>query len=53
MTWRDTSGHWSAGLRLDYGFGTPGLAGKIERAWIDDDANGSDHQPMWFELDMR
>ena len=36
--------------RLDYGFVSAGLAAKVESAWIDDEAPGSDHQPTWFEL---
>jgi len=39
------------GWRLDYCFLTPLLARQLRAAWIDDDANGSDHQPMWLELD--
>ena len=37
--------------RLDYGFVSASLAGKVKRAWIDIAAEGSDHQPVWFELD--
>ena len=36
--------------RLDYGFVSAGLAAKVQNAWIDDEALGSDHQPTWFEL---
>ena len=36
--------------RLDYGFVSAGLAGKVKSAWIDEAASGSDHQPTWFEL---
>ena len=39
------------GWRLDYCFVTPTLAPAIKSAWIDDDAIGSDHQPMWVEFD--
>ncbi len=38
------------GRRLDYGFVTPALATAVTGAWIDADADGSDHQPAWFEL---
>ena len=40
-----------SGLRIDYGFVTPELAGQLVRAWVDGDAVGSDHQPIWLELD--
>ena len=50
ITWYDESQGFEVGLKLDYGFVTPGLASGVESAWIDDDAVGSDHQPTWFEL---
>ena len=40
------------GWRLDYVFVTPTLASTVKAAWIDNDAPGSDHQPMWAELDL-
>ncbi len=49
VTWHEDGG-FSSGLRLDYGFVSPGLASKVTGAWIDDEAPGSDHQPTWFEL---
>ncbi len=56
---RDEGGTWfepgnasqSIG-RLDYGFVSASLAAKVQSAWIDDEAIGSDHQPTWFELDL-
>jgi endonuclease/exonuclease/phosphatase family metal-dependent hydrolase len=36
--------------RIDHGFVTPDLAGNVKRAWIDEKADGSDHQPVWVEL---
>ena len=50
ITWYDGSRGFEVGLRLDYGFVTPGLASRVESAWIDVDAVGSDHQPTWFKL---
>jgi endonuclease/exonuclease/phosphatase family metal-dependent hydrolase len=38
--------------RIDHGFVTADLAGAVKRAWIDDAADGSDHQPVWVELDI-
>jgi len=36
--------------RLDYAFVTAGLRERISRCWVDDSAQGSDHQPVWLEL---
>ncbi len=38
--------------RLDYGFVSADIADRVRAAWIDDAAQGSDHQPFWFELDL-
>jgi endonuclease/exonuclease/phosphatase family metal-dependent hydrolase len=38
--------------RLDYVFFTADLAPGLRRAWIDQDADGSDHQPVWAELEL-
>jgi len=38
---------------LDYCIVTPGLAGRVESARIDDYVTGSDHQPVWVELDLQ
>lgn len=40
------------GWYLDYGFVTPTLASKVRSARIDTEAQGSDHQPVWFEIDL-
>ena len=40
------------GWRLDYVFVTPTLASSVKAAWIDDDAQGSDHQPVWADLEL-
>lgn len=37
--------------RLDYIFATADLISAVRHAWIDQDARGSDHQPVWVELD--
>ena len=52
VTWYDLENKSSPALRLDYGFVSPDLAGKVQTARIDEDAPGSDHQPYWFELDL-
>jgi endonuclease/exonuclease/phosphatase family metal-dependent hydrolase len=38
--------------RIDYGLFSPGLVARVRDAWVDADANGSDHQPLWFDLDV-
>jgi endonuclease/exonuclease/phosphatase family metal-dependent hydrolase len=38
--------------RIDHGFVTADLAGAVKRAWIDEAADGSDHQPVWVELSL-
>ena len=50
ITWYDEAQDFEWGLKLDYGFVTPGLAPKVTSARIDNEALGSDHQPTWFEL---
>ncbi len=34
--------------RLDYGFATPGLAGRVTKVRVDQSAEGSDHMPVWL-----
>ena len=38
--------------RIDYCFVSSAHAGRIQRAWIDELADGSDHQPIWTEIDL-
>lgn len=38
-------------LRLDHVFLGPALLSRFRGAWIDAAADGSDHQPVWLELD--
>ena len=40
------------GKRIDYCFVSAGLVGRIGRALIDAAAEGSDHQPIWTEIDL-
>jgi endonuclease/exonuclease/phosphatase family metal-dependent hydrolase len=40
------------GARIDYAFLHPTLAGSLRRAWIDTHATGSDHLPIFVELDL-
>ncbi len=39
-------------MRLDYCFVSAALAGRITAAGIDTEAAGSDHQPIWVEIDL-
>jgi endonuclease/exonuclease/phosphatase family metal-dependent hydrolase len=41
---------YERGCRIDYVFTTLGLAPRIKECWIDGDAAGSDHQPVWVEM---
>lgn len=43
----DATGH----KRIDHIFVSGNLAGRVTRAWIDNDADGSDHQPVFAEID--
>jgi len=38
--------------RLDYCFVGGTLADKVSRTWIDSSASGSDHLPVWTEMDL-
>ena len=35
---------------IDFAFVEASLAGKVGKVWIDREAKGSDHLPVWFEL---
>jgi endonuclease/exonuclease/phosphatase family metal-dependent hydrolase len=37
--------------RIDYCFLSASLRGHLRRAWTDDAADGSDHQPYWVEIE--
>ena len=38
-------------MRLDYCFVTGDLGARVNRAWVDHKALGSDHYPCWFDID--
>ena len=40
------------GQRIDYCFVSTSLLPRLRGCWIDDAAAGSDHQPVWTELDL-
>lgn len=41
-----------ADRRIDYCFVSAPLANRVKRAWIDTAATGSDHYPLWVEMDL-
>jgi endonuclease/exonuclease/phosphatase family metal-dependent hydrolase len=45
------SGSLNTAERIDYCFASASLAPLVRRAWIDGDADGSDHQPIFTEID--
>jgi len=38
--------------RIDFCMASASLAPLVKRAWIDNDAKGSDHQPIWTEIEL-
>ena len=38
--------------RIDYAFVSPDLAEAVRSVHIDEDAQGSDHQPLWLDIDL-
>lgn len=38
--------------RIDYAFVSPDLADAVQSVWVDTDAQGSDHQPLWLDIDL-
>ena len=49
-----SGGHPSSdarGMRIDYAFVDQTMENRVLGAWIDDAAQGSDHQPYWLDLD--
>jgi endonuclease/exonuclease/phosphatase family metal-dependent hydrolase len=42
----------SSGQRIDFCFVSPSLARRVRSCRVDNDAVGSDHQPVWVEADF-
>jgi hypothetical protein len=40
------------GKRIDFCFVSAALAGRVQAARIDANASGSDHQPLWVDMDL-
>ncbi|MGE3306275.1 MAG: endonuclease/exonuclease/phosphatase family protein [Rhizobiaceae bacterium] len=52
VTWIDPSRSDDVGKRcLDFCFVHASLISRVKRSWIDSKAAGSDHQPVWTELE--
>ena len=47
-----TGKHLDHDVRIDYCFVSGGLADRLVSARVDRDADGSDHQPVWLEIDL-
>lgn len=45
-----TCGSNNGMIRIDYAFLTPDLADRAKRMWVDAEAQGSDHQPIFVEF---
>lgn len=43
--------HPNANLRIDHCFVSSSLADRVSGAWVDQEAKGSDHWPVWVNLD--
>ena len=41
-----------SGRRIDYCFLSPALAQRVRSCWVDGEARGSDHQPLWVEINL-
>ena len=59
--WILSGGHADAGhtkfeetgnRRIDYAFVSPNLADRVQAVRVDAAAQGSDHQPLWLEIDL-
>lgn len=60
-SWILSGGHADAGhtkfeetgnRRIDYAFVSPNLADRVRTVRVDEEAQGSDHQPLWLEMDL-
>ncbi len=40
------------GERIDQVWMTPNLVPRLRDAWVDETATGSDHHPLWFDIDL-
>ncbi len=47
-----TGGASKDGQRIDHAWVTADLAPHVRYMWVDDEAAGSDHQPVWLDLEI-
>ena len=52
ITWINQSEHSQPNSTLDYCFISPRMATKVVDSWVDDNATGSDHKPLWTEIQL-
>ena len=53
ITWvKDPMASGSGSARFDYCFITPDMADRVRDAWVDTEAQGSDHQPYWVQMGL-
>ncbi|WP_117194564.1 endonuclease/exonuclease/phosphatase family protein [Rhizobium terrae] len=50
-TWAEPPGERQMKMHLDHCFVSSGLAPRLKSAWVDNEALGSDHFPLWVELE--
>ncbi|WP_105372156.1 endonuclease/exonuclease/phosphatase family protein [Neorhizobium huautlense] len=51
FTWAKPPGDGPVKMHLDHCFVNSGLAPRLKNAWVDHNALGSDHFPLWIEVD--
>jgi endonuclease/exonuclease/phosphatase family metal-dependent hydrolase len=51
FTWAKPPGDGPVKMHLDHCFVNSGLAPRLKNAWVDHNAFGSDHFPLWVEVD--
>ncbi len=49
-TWIKSPGDGTEKMHLDHCFVNPQLVARLRSAWVDNQATGSDHFPVWLEL---
>ena len=54
LTWHPNPGRpqHERSARLDYCFVTGDLIALARASWVDEKAQGSDHQPLWIEFEI-
>ena len=50
-TWAKPPGDGPMKMHLDYCFVNSGLVPRLKGAWVDNEAMGSDHFPLWVEVE--